>query len=276
MRIDDPDNGFVVRDSSVGSDRLAIDTSGNVGIGTTSPLERLHVAGNLYMRRDTGGAHATITSSADVVLTLAADHNNSGEFDQPELRFTQDGGLEEVHMGYFEGTNDFAIRRLDPDDSVRNSIVISDELVSIQKSLEIRGGADIVEHFESSCGEPEPGTVVVIDPDHPGQLACSFERYDTKVAGVVSGAGGVNPGICLGQDGVLDGDLPVTMTGRVYVKGSAENGAIRPGDRLTTATLAGHAMKVTDSARADGAVIGKAMSALDEGTGLVLVLVNLQ
>ena len=86
----------------------------------------------------------------------------------------------------------------------------------------------------------------------------------------------MKPGICLGQDGVLDGDTPVAMTGRVYVKCSSENGAIRPGDLLTSAALAGHAMKATDGERSFGSVIGKAMSSLDEETGLVLVLVNLQ
>jgi hypothetical protein len=35
-------------------------------------------------------------------------------------------------------------------------------------------------------------------------------------------------------------------------------------------------MKVTDRDRAVGAVIGKAMTALQDGTGLVLVLVSLQ
>ena len=35
-------------------------------------------------------------------------------------------------------------------------------------------------------------------------------------------------------------------------------------------------MKATDTERSFGAVIGKAMTRLDEGTGLVLVLVNLQ
>jgi hypothetical protein len=149
-------------------------------------------------------------------------------------------------------------------------------LVSVKQSLEIRGGADIVERFESSCGELEPGTVVSIDPDHPGRLACSSGAYDTKVAGVVSGAGGVQPGLCLSQDGVLEGDTLVAMNGRVYVKCSAENGAIRPGDRLTTAELPGHAMRVADEQRSVGAVIGKAMTALGEGEGLVLVLVNLQ
>jgi hypothetical protein len=45
---------------------------------------------------------------------------------------------------------------------------------------------------------------------------------------------------------------------------------------LTTSDIPGHAMKATDRELAYGAVIGKAMTALDEGTGLVLVLVNLQ
>jgi hypothetical protein len=35
-------------------------------------------------------------------------------------------------------------------------------------------------------------------------------------------------------------------------------------------------MKVTDGARAQGATLGKAMSPLKEGRGLVLVLVTLQ
>jgi len=35
-------------------------------------------------------------------------------------------------------------------------------------------------------------------------------------------------------------------------------------------------MKVTDHARAQGAVLGKAMTGLKEGSGLVLVLVTLQ
>ena len=38
----------------------------------------------------------------------------------------------------------------------------------------------------------------------------------------------------------------------------------------------GHAMKATDRARATGAIIGKAMTPLAEGRGLVLVVVNLQ
>ena len=142
--------------------------------------------------------------------------------------------------------------------------------------IEIRGGADLVEAFNAGDENPEPGTVMAIDPDSPGQVRIATGIYDRCVAGVVSGAGGIQAGVHLAQTGTLDGDTPLALTGRVYVKCSAENGAIRPGNLLTSASLAGHAMLATDSSRAFGAVIGKAMGSLDEGTGLVLVLVGLQ
>lgn len=144
------------------------------------------------------------------------------------------------------------------------------------KTLQINGGSDLVEGFDSQTAELEPGTLMVIDPAHPGQLMPSTSAYDSKVAGIVSGANGVNPGIKMGQDGVMDGKNPIAMTGRVYVKCTTANGNIQPGDLLTTSDLAGHAMKASDFTRGQGAVVGKAMSALDKDTGLVLVLVNLQ
>jgi hypothetical protein len=54
------------------------------------------------------------------------------------------------------------------------------------------------------------------------------------------------------------------------------NGPIKPGDCLTSSSTPGHAMKVTDHVRAQGAIIGKAMTSLSSGAGMVLVLVTLQ
>ena len=53
-------------------------------------------------------------------------------------------------------------------------------------------------------------------------------------------------------------------------------GAIQPGDLLTTSATPGHAMRVGDYDQGQGAILGKAMSRLEEGKGLVLVLVSLQ
>ena len=77
-------------------------------------------------------------------------------------------------------------------------------------------------------------------------------------------------------EGQTDGKHPVAMTGRVWCYVDASFGEVKPGDRLTTSSTPGHAMKADDAARAPGAVIGKAMSGLKDGKGLVLVLVNLQ
>lgn len=144
--------------------------------------------------------------------------------------------------------------------------------------LTIRGGADLAEPFEMKEEELEKGAVVVIDEQHPGRLrrSTSTSAYDTRVAGIVSGANGVNPGIALHQEGVMAGGQNVALSGRVYVQADASSDSIRPGDLLTTSDIPGHAMKVTDHAKAQGAVIGKAMSCLNEGTGMVLVLVTLQ
>src|SRR5690606_9095520 len=122
-----------------------------------------------------------------------------------------------------------------------------------------------------------PGMVVSIDPEKPGALKISTEKNDTKVAGIVSGAGGVDTGMVMGQKGtVADGKHPVALTGRVYCYVDASKGEIKPGDLLTTSDTPGHAMKVEDPSKASGAIIGKAMTGLEEGKkGLVLVLVNL-
>jgi hypothetical protein len=146
------------------------------------------------------------------------------------------------------------------------------------KILEITGGADLAEHFDITTSEKLlPGTVVSIDPEKPGQLRVASQAYDHTVAGIVSGAGDVQPGMLMGQVGTLaNGQHPVALTGRVYCRVDASFGAIRPGDLLTTSGTLGHAMKVADPQQARGAIIGKAMTALEAGQGLVLVLVSLQ
>ena len=144
--------------------------------------------------------------------------------------------------------------------------------------LEITGGSDLSEKFDitSSASSMQPGMVVCIDPVHPGQLTLSERAYDRTVAGVVSGAGGVNPGMLMGQTGsAADGEHPVALAGRVYCRVDASYGPVQPGDLITTSETPGHGMKVSDYSRAHGAILGKAMTGLPEGQGLVLVLVTL-
>jgi hypothetical protein len=97
------------------------------------------------------------------------------------------------------------------------------------------------------------------------------------VAGCASGANGLNPGLVMSQEGTAaDGTIPVALSGRVYCWADAAYGPIEPGALLTTSDTPGHAMVAVDYQRAQGAIIGKAMSALEHGRGLILVLVTLQ
>jgi hypothetical protein len=142
--------------------------------------------------------------------------------------------------------------------------------------LTITGGADVAEPFKMSTSEIPKGAVVVIDENSPGHLKMSNRPYDQRVAGIVSGANGIKPGISLSQQELNEGGQNVALSGRVYVLADASGGAIKPGDLLTTSNTPGHAMKVINHSRSQGAILGKAMSSLREGKGMVLVLVTLQ
>jgi hypothetical protein len=141
--------------------------------------------------------------------------------------------------------------------------------------IEFGEGLDYAEGFDvSHKARITPGTVLVIDADHPGKLAESDTAYDRKVAGIVAGANGLGSAVRLGADQF---DLDVALAGRVYCNVDATYGAIHPGDLLTTSPTPGCAMKVTDHERAQGAILGKAMQSLKQGSrGQILVLVTLQ
>lgn len=142
------------------------------------------------------------------------------------------------------------------------------------RMLEITG-ADLAEKFSTS-EKVRPGMVVAIDPDQPGRLCLARGAYNRRVAGVVSGANHFPAGAVLGSLPGQEDAVAVALSGRVYVYCDASGGPIEPGDLLTTSDCAGHAMKVTDRDRAAGAVIGKAMTRLGHGQGLVLMLVQPQ
>jgi hypothetical protein len=145
--------------------------------------------------------------------------------------------------------------------------------------LEITGGSDLSEQFDIQSPENmiKPGMLVSIDAEHPGRLQVSRKAYDNKIAGIISGANGIQTGMTMGQQGSpVDGAYPVALTGRVFCWADASYGSIQPGDMLTASDTEGHAMKAINRERSFGAVIGKAMTPLKQGRGLVLVLVSLQ
>lgn len=249
--------------------RMVIKDSGNVGIGTSAPNHQLSLGrGPTWTRNGWGGSLELQNATA-----IAWQANSAGQ------RF----GMGHTNTGFyiFRTTSD-------PGTAVSPAnydLSISDTGVTSVRVLQITGGADFAENFDvnsapAGTGEPsrvKAGMVVSIDTLNPGKLALSAQAYDHRVAGIISGAGGVNPGMTMSQEGTLaEGKHPVALSGRVYCWVDASQGAVEPGDLLTTSATPGHAMKVTDAGRAQGAIIGKAMTGLKEGKGLVLVLVTLQ
>jgi len=120
----------------------------------------------------------------------------------------------------------------------------------------------------------EPGDVLVIGDGAEGEVQKSAEPYSTMVAGIFA----TKPGVIGRRQSLLKeaDEIPMAMIGIVPTKVTAENGPIHRGDLLVTSSTAGYAMKGTDRSRLVGAVIGKAMGALETGTGVVEVLVTLQ
>jgi hypothetical protein len=69
------------------------------------------------------------------------------------------------------------------------------------------------------------------------------------------------------------GERPLlALIGRVPVRATTENGPIRVGDLLTSASKPGYAMRCESAEKCEGAIIGKALEPLEEGEGLILVL----
>lgn len=74
-------NSFFIRDESASATRLTIDTNGNVGIGTTSPIGKLTVQGNIevnynsttadsFVRRTFLTAHALVNRGSNIAFGL--------------------------------------------------------------------------------------------------------------------------------------------------------------------------------------------------------------
>lgn len=138
------------------------------------------------------------------------------------------------------------------------------------------GSGDVAEDFdvEGESKHMEPGTVLVINP--AGTLSVTHDAYDTRVAGVISGAGGLTPAVVLQRFESARMRRPIALMGKVYCKVDASFGSISAGDLLTTSSTPGHAMRVLDIFRATGSILGKALAGMEDGRGLIPILVSVR
>lgn len=146
--------------------------------------------------------------------------------------------------------------------------------------------ADIAEWVKVTDNTISAGDVLVIDPEENESLKKCDQANSTLVSGIVS----TNPGF-VGSYYIKDrkekinltneemekaGYRKLSLVGRVPCNVCDENGPIERGDLLTTSSIPGFAMKVTDKMKAMGAIVGKALEPLKSGKGQIIVLVTLQ
>jgi len=256
-----------------------LQSSTGAGLGARLDMKNGFARTTISANADSGGRAGVIAVyNNDEKLAVVMD-GDEGNGAGGVLTVHDAGGSQRARLDG-QGTNGGGALELFKADGTK-SVSISADIVGegrvTTQVLEITGGADFAENFDIQSADTRPGMIVSIDPEHPGELTISRSAYDRTVAGVVSGAGGVKPGLMMGQRGTrADGAHPVALTGRVYCLVDADHGAIAPGDLITTSDTPGHGMKAADHTLSPGTIIGKAMTGLSSGRGLVLVLVSLQ
>lgn len=268
-------------------------SDGDLVLRATDESDRVHL--------DAGAANAWLGGngrSGDLVVFAAEGDNETAA--QATIHLEGSGG--NIFAGGSGTDGDLVLRADDGTDRIRldarqgnawlggngvdGDLVIfsatGDNTTLDQATIHLNGSAGDIILSNADCAEDfefddavgvDPGTVVEIG-DY-ARLRVARGSYSRRVAGIVSGAGSLRPGIVLGRTGGV-GHLPVALVGRAYCKADASFAAIEVGDLLTTSATPGHAMKASDPVRAFGAVLGKSLGTLRSGTGLLPVLIALQ
>lgn len=284
----------------------------SLGVGTENPERQLHLQGSnavFRMDRDQDSSAFLLTRTAPddfstiwktYVFGVRASGVSDGSFiiedlendvgGRGKIRFKIDdsgnvgigtrnpGANLEVH-----GSDSNLLALYNPDSSttsakfrVENDGTVRADGTYYGADFVTGSGADVAERINTSEWV-EKGDVVEVDPKHEGFFRRTKNSYSTRVAGVVSS----NPGVVLGNDDEFSSDKwqdnrPVlALTGRVPVKANIENGSIVIGDLLVSAPQPGYAMKCSDRSKCTGAVIGKALEPLREGSGKIMAQVSL-
>jgi Domain of unknown function (DUF5011) len=232
--------------SSTGSSLFSVIANGSVGIGTSSPLSTLTVQGA------SGASPFTIASSTGDSLLTVNENGFIGVGTSTALALFDVWGSLRVGTGTLPtlsvntATNIVGIGN--------NGTAVDGEMLRVSGRVRATGfdidqAADFAEKFPAS----------------EAMSTVRKAQAGYEAVGVIS----TNAGIVLGSN-VANG-VPVAFSGRVPVKVTTENGAVKQGDYLTvSATLPGYAMKLTGEGRA----IGIALSSYEDGREKVLMLVD--
>ena len=160
--------------TSVPVDRVTIDSSGNVGIGETSPSYNLH-----------------ISSTGDAALFLEADTNNTGgEDNNPFIKFSQDNTAVQSIIGLCGATDK------DPENVTYTGVVNNNMLVGTTKNYGLQLGTNdnvrmtITKDGWVGIGSSAPSyPLSQIASNSGGYIARFYNSYNGSAGGIWIKAG---------------------------------------------------------------------------------------
>jgi len=247
----DPTNagtGSLINFSVDGSERMRITSDGDVGIGTTPSLGRLHIydddsdidmdataSGQLHIDGNGYGFGIALNASGAQIYTNSASR---------DLIF---------------GTNETERMRIDGsgDATFSANVTASHFIGTATQALY----ADLAEKYVADT-HYEPGTVMTIGGSK--EVTASNSYMDPTVAGVVS----TNPAFLMNKDLVAEHVVDLALTGRVPCK---VHGIIKRGDMIVSGNIAGAGTSCT--APKFGTVVGKALENYNsEEVGIIEVI----
>jgi len=207
------------------------DTNNRLGIGTSTPNAQLNI-------------HTALSASTTPSLKI-----------QTEATASTTDGLFQI-ISNVGSTNNIVFKVREDGE------VVSDKAFN-------SSGADYAEYFYTEDTDLIPGETVCVDVTNDNAVARCYRESDPNVMGIVSS----NPSIVgNAKDEFIDNNnyAIIGMLGQVPARVTDENGSIRPGDSLTSASLAGYLMRASSSAP----TVGVALESLENGIGEINVLIS--
>ncbi len=231
----------------------------------------------------------SITPSGTTDTTLVQDDVNSWgaitTWERITFTYDADGNLRWVHEGteklavidtdYLASSKYFMLSQGEYDtgaggDSYYDWVALRN-FVDPEPTTSVGTGqsGDIAEwiKYDTETQKPQPGDLVCVGKKQ-GKVNKCQKSYAQKIIGIVSGS----PYLTMRKDLAGEDAVKLALSGRVPIKVSTENGEIKNGDLLTSASsTSGVAMEATEP----GKVIGMALESYNgEETGKIIVFIN--
>lgn len=259
---------------------MVIGSTGNVSIGTSTPVHKFDVYGNAttYISQirniDTSASSAGLSIRVDGtgnILNLNAAGNDIVNITPTQSSFYNKvvmyGGDESVLPLLIKSTSTATTTPTDGLFSIVSNVNTTDNVVfkvdaggnySYDGSAS-SPAADYAEYFFSNDRDLKSGEAVCVDVSESNAVKRCERASDSNVMGIVS----TQPAIIGNAKSTYANNknyVIVGMLGQVPAKVSDENGSIRPGDSLTSASLPGYVMK----ANAGDSTVGVALESFGD------------